>query len=178
MSTFFFFLSSCLCLHILCFLNICIVSACLEVHFLPQNLQGSEIPSRWFASMWSRMLVGAPSFPHRLQMEPLCLPLPSLFSLRLVIDFTFLLSSSNSSLTNTAWPSSTFVSLVLAEQSFEGPFFNFGSKLLWSAIESVSFSVGKKSLSSFESASSIIPWTFKSSARESKSACKIFASPR
>ena len=64
--------------------------------FCPQTLQGSETPSKWFASMWSLMPMLCPSFPHTLQILALPGPFGRRFWLVSIIDFTFSSSSCKS----------------------------------------------------------------------------------
>ena len=78
------------------FIQLCFLNIILDLKIFPQTLQGSETPSKWFASMWSLMPMLCPSFPHTLQILALPGPFGRRFWLVSIIDFTFSSSSCKS----------------------------------------------------------------------------------
>ena len=45
-------------------LHLCCLNEVLDLYAFSQVLQGRTMPSKWWTSMWSLMVVRAPSFPH------------------------------------------------------------------------------------------------------------------
>ena len=80
------------------YLNLCCLNAALDLNVFSHELQGSAIPSKWWVSMWSLMVFGAPSFPHILQILALLCVFPSgtIFWPWSIIDFTCASSSCKS----------------------------------------------------------------------------------
>ena len=72
-------------------MHVCRLSVNLDLNSFPQKSHGRDIPSRWWASMWSMMAWARPSFLHTLQILVL-LPFGRMFELGSIIDLT--LSSS------------------------------------------------------------------------------------
>ena len=78
-------------------LHLCCLNEVLDLYAFSQVLQGRTMPSKWWTSMWSLMVVRAPSFPHSLHFFALSF-LSSLiiFGLSSIIDFTWASSSCKS----------------------------------------------------------------------------------
>ena len=67
----------------------CCLNLILDLNVFSQALQGSETPSKWFASMWSLMATFWPSFPHILQILVLAVGFELMFWPCSIIDLTF-----------------------------------------------------------------------------------------
>ena len=102
---------------------LCLLNWFLDLKVFPQTLQGSEIPSRWFDSMWSLMAIPSPSFPHTLQISALFLPLGIRFWLFSIMSFTFASSSSKSPPES---KSNTFILLSLLVSDVDACFSKVG----------------------------------------------------
>ena len=73
--------------------HLCFLNCNLDLNMFPQVLQGREIPSKCFASMWSLIATHCPSFPQILHILDFSFLFGKVLLLFSIIDFTF---SSNS----------------------------------------------------------------------------------
>ena len=101
-------------------LHLWMSKGCLHLTVLSHRLQGIATPSKWFASMWSLITWGRPSFPHALQILPRswrspCLPcIVKLFSLVSIIDLTTVSSICKSPVDSSVFCTSSVLGMATA----------------------------------------------------------------
>ena len=178
--------------HEIQFVHLCCLNPILDLNVFSQTLQGSETPSKWFASMWSLMAIPAPSFPQTLQILAFLSPLGIRFWLGSIIDFT--LRSSSCKSPDTKFGIAILRSIFIWSLGGCAQFASFrGLKTVsfWTEIK-LDLSLSKKglgfifwgigSLSFFGSSTCPInPFNWSSSAmarKESRFSWKTFASPQ
>ena len=97
---FFVILCVCVCIH-LWYATLCFPKAFLDLNKFWQRLQGIDIPSKWFASMWFLMFTICPSFKQtlhtnavlRVSLPFLSFPQVTKFVPFSIMDWTWLSSS-------------------------------------------------------------------------------------